>query len=64
MESITLKGWRKVQLVITTDSFGELKFEEQIRRLYHTGGRQILMMYTLAFQRFKMKFIKLSLIYL
>ena len=39
MESITLKGWRKVQLVITTDSFGELKFQEQIRRLYHTGGR-------------------------
>ena len=39
MESITLKGWRKVQLVITTDSFGELKFEEQIRRLYHTGGK-------------------------
>ena len=39
MESITLKGWRKVQLVITTDSFGELKFEEQIRRLYHTLGK-------------------------
>ena len=39
MESITLKGWRKVQLVITTDSFGELKFEEQIRRLHLTGGK-------------------------
>ena len=39
MESITLKGWRKVQLVITTDSFGELKFEEQIRRLDHTLGK-------------------------
>ena len=61
MESITLKGWRKVQLVITTDSFGELKFEEQIRRLYIIlWGRQILMMYTLAFLRLNMKFIKLT----
>ena len=39
MEIITLKGWRKVQLVITTDFFGELKFEEQNRRLYRTGGK-------------------------
>ena len=61
MEISTLKGWRKVQLVITTDFFGELKFEEQIRRLYIIlWGRQILMMYTLAFLRLNMKFIKLT----
>jgi len=38
MESITLRGWCKVQFVITAE-LGALKLDEQIRRLHCSVGK-------------------------